>query len=54
MRKIARLYALAGVAVFGAVWVGGIFHNLAIGAAVGLGSAVAIWFAAKHIEGRNA
>jgi hypothetical protein len=54
MRKIGRLYALAAVAVFGTVLVDGLFHNVAIGAAAGLGCAIAIWFAAKHIEARNA
>ena len=54
MRKIGRLYALAAVAVFGTVMAGGIFHSVLVGAVVGLGCAVAIWFAAEHIEGTHA
>lgn len=54
MRKIGHLYAIAAIAVFGMVLVGGLFHNLAIGAVAGLACTAAIWFAAKHIEARNA
>jgi hypothetical protein len=54
MRKIHRLYALAGVAVFVITLVGGLTHNLAVGVVFAIGVIAALLAASKYIEDPDA